>query len=120
MTIEHLSKADFVSRIHDVDTNPKGWEAKHELPVIVDFYATWCPPCKALAPLLEQLAEEYQGKIQIYKVDIDQEEELTALYNVRTVPTLLFAKPTSDKPTLMLGVMGISELKGQIEKLLLS
>lgn len=119
MAIQHLSKQDFIDQIHNVDSNPLVWQAKHQLPVMVDFYATWCPPCKALAPLLDQLAEEYKGQIEIYKVDIDQEEELTALYNIRTVPTLLFAHPQDNKPTLMLGVMGIAELKEQIEKLLL-
>lgn len=119
MEIKHITKAEFVSLLHDVDLNPAGWNGKHTLPVIVDFYGTWCPPCKALAPLLDQLAEEYRGKITIYKVDIDQEEELTALYNIRTVPTLLFAKPTDAKPTLMLGVMGIAELRQKVEDLLL-
>ena len=120
MALQHLTKSEFVSKIHDVDANPKGWDGKHSLPVIVDFYATWCPPCKALSPLLEQLAEELAGKIEIYKVDVDQEEELTALYNVRTVPTLLFAKPDREKPTLMLGVMGIEELREKIQSLLLN
>lgn len=119
MAIQHLTKQEFVERFHDVDTNPTGWDGKHALPVIIDFYATWCPPCKALAPLLEELAEEYAGKIEIYKIDVDQEEELTALYNVRTVPTLLFARPSDEKPNLMLGVMGISELKEKVETLLL-
>lgn len=120
MTIKHLTKLDFVNLLHDVDTDPQGWAAKHTTPVIVDFYATWCPPCKALAPLLEQVAEEYAGKLTIYKIDVDQEEELTALYNVRTVPTLLFAKPTDTKPTTMLGVMGLAELKEKIETLLMN
>lgn len=120
MAIAHLSKAEFIQLVHDVDTDPKGWQARHKLPIIIDFYATWCPPCKALAPLLEELAEEYEGQLHIYKVDVDQEEELTALYNVRTVPTLLFARPTDTQPTLMLGVMGIAELREKIEALLLT
>ncbi|MDY5858450.1 MAG: thioredoxin domain-containing protein [Porphyromonas sp.] len=119
MSIAHLTKAEFSAQIHDVDLNPTGWEAKHELPVLIDFYATWCPPCKALAPLLEELQTELAGKIQIYKIDVDAEEELTALYNIRTVPTLLFAHPSDDKPTLMLGVMGKGELMEQVNKLLL-
>lgn len=119
MAISHLTKQEFVERLHDVDLAPTEWQAKHSLPVIVDFYATWCPPCKALAPLLEEVQEEYAGKIEIYKVDVDQEEELTALYNVRTVPTLLFAHPSDAKPTTMLGVMGIAELREHIEQLLM-
>lgn len=119
MAIQHLSKAEFVERVHDVDLLPEGWQAKHRLPILIDFYATWCPPCKALAPLLEELATELEGQIEIYKVDVDQEEELTALYNIRTVPTLLFAHPVDAKPTLMLGVMGIAELREKIDSLLL-
>lgn len=119
MDIKHLSKAEFVSLIHDVDTNPTGWTALHARPVLIDFYATWCGPCKALAPLLDEVAKEYDGKIDIYKIDVDQEPELTALYNIRTVPTLLFAKPDSTKPQLMLGVMGKGELKEKIESILL-
>lgn len=119
MAVNHISKAEFVQLLHDVDTNPAGWQAKHSLPVLIDFYATWCGPCQALAPLLEEVAQEYEGRIQIYKVDVDQEPELTSLYNIRTVPTLLFAQPNSDKPKLMLGVMGKAELKEKIETLLL-
>ncbi|KGN69984.1 co-chaperone YbbN [Porphyromonas sp. COT-239 OH1446] len=119
MKVTLISKADFVSLLHDVDTDPEGWAARHSLPIIVDFYAEWCGPCKALAPHLDALAEEYDGRIEIYKVDIDQDEELTALYNIRTVPTLLFARPSDTKPRTMLGVMGRAELREKIEQLLL-
>lgn len=118
MAIEHLTKAEFITRLHDVDTDPTGWQGRHALPVIVDFYGTWCQPCQALAPLLEQLALEYEGRIDIYKVDVDAEPELTALYNVRMVPTLLVARPTDSRPTTMLGVMGLAELRQQAEQLL--
>lgn len=118
MNVEIISKAQFVELLHDVDTDPKGWQARHTTPVIVDFFATWCPPCKALSPILDELAAEYADRLRIYKIDIDQDEELTALYNIRTVPTLLFAKPTDTTPTLMLGVMGKAELKSKIESLL--
>lgn len=119
MSVKQISKADFINLLHDVDSDSKGWIAKHQKPIIVDFYATWCPPCKALAPILEDLASEYADRIEIYKIDVDDDQELTAQYNVRTVPTLLFAKPTDSKPTLMLGVMGMEELRDKIETLLL-
>ncbi len=119
MSIRHLSKAEFIRELHDVDTDPMGWKARHNKPVIVDFYGTWCQPCQALAPLLDELAEEYAGRIEIFKVDVDQEEELTALYNVRMVPTLLVVRPSDTKATTMLGVMGIAELREMIDKRLL-
>lgn len=62
-------------------------------PAIVDFYATWCGPCRTLAPILEELSEEYAGEVDIYKVDIDREQELAAAFGVRSVPTLLFTPP---------------------------
>lgn len=120
MSVKQITKAEFVSLLHDVDANEKGWTAKHQKPIIVDFYATWCGPCKALAPILEDLATQYADRIDVYKVDVDNDEDLTAQYNIRTVPTLLFAKPTDSKPTLMLGVMGQEELREKIETLLLS
>lgn len=119
MSVTIISKKEFIEKLSDVDTNPTGWDGKHKRPVLVDFFATWCGPCKALSPILQEVSEEYQGKIDIYKVDVDEDQELTALFNVRTVPTLLFAKPTDSKPTLMLGVMGKAELKSHIESLLL-
>lgn len=118
MSVEIISKAQFIELLHDVDADPKGWQAKHQTPIIVDFFATWCGPCKALSPILDELSSEYGDKLRIYKVDVDNDMELTTLYNVRTVPTLLFAKPTDTKPTLMLGVMGKGELQSKIEELL--
>lgn len=118
MNVEIISKSQFVELIHDVDTDPKGWQGKHATPIIVDFFGTWCPPCKALSPILDELASEYGNRLRIYKVDIDQDPELTALYNIRTVPTLLFAKSTDTAPTLMLGVMSKAELQAKIEELL--
>ncbi len=119
MELKHLSKAEFVALLHDVDTNPSGWEARHQRPVLVDFYGTWCQPCQALAPLLEAVADKYADQIDVYKVDVDQEPELTALYHVRMVPTLLFARPSDTKPTTMLGVMGQAELEQRVQELLL-
>lgn len=120
MEIKHISKREFVQLLHDVDANPTGWQAKHQRPILIDFYGTWCQPCQALAPILAEVAEQYATEIDVYKVDVDQEPELTALYNIRMVPTLLFARSSDSKPTIMLGVMGRAELEDKVKSLLLS
>lgn len=100
----HLTKADFLRKVADYEKNPSEWKYLGSRPAIIDFYATWCGPCKALAPLLEELSEEYAGKIDIYKVDIDKERELAAAFGVRSVPTLLFV-PMDDKPQMATGAL---------------
>lgn len=119
MEIKHISKSEFVQLLHDVDMDPTGWQAKHTRPILIDFYGTWCQPCQALAPILAEVAEQYREDIDVYKVDVDLEPELTELYNIRMVPTLLFARPSDSKPTTMLGVMGKAELEDKVKTLLL-
>lgn len=62
------------------------------LPLVIDFSATWCGPCKKIAPLIEELAAEYDGKVNIYKCDVDDNDTLTSKYGIRNVPTVLFIK----------------------------
>lgn len=87
--IEHLTKELFDKKIENFSNNPD-WKFKGENPIILDFYAPWCGPCKAIAPILEDLAKEYGDKIEIYKVDIDNEIELPNMFSIRGVPTLAF------------------------------
>ena len=86
---EHLTKESFDQKVVNFSNSPE-WKFEGEIPVIIDFYATWCAPCKIIAPILEQLQEEYGDKIQIYKVDTDQEMELPMMFNIRGVPTIAF------------------------------
>ena len=86
--------------------------------LVVDFYATWCGPCKAMAPHLERIAEEYDGKIDVYKVDVDQEPELSAVFNIRSVPTLLFI-PMNDTPQIAPGALSYGQLKEVVDTHLL-
>lgn len=89
-----------------------------DLPVLIDFSATWCGPCQNLAPILDELAEEYSGEIVIYKVDVDQEPDLSELFEVTSLPTLLFI-PMDDEPTTIEGAPTKSKLKKAIEDRLL-
>ena len=88
------------------------------MPVLVDFYADWCRPCRMLSPILNDLANEYTGKVDFYKVNVDKERNLATAFNIRSIPTLLFI-PMSGKPTLMQGASPKEELKKIIDELLL-
>jgi len=85
----HLTAQEFKDRIFDYE-NEEQWKYKGNLPAIVDFYAEWCGPCKAIAPVLEELSIEYSDKLIIYKIDTDEELELSSLFGIQSIPTLLF------------------------------
>ena len=118
MKVVHLTKTEFLNKVYNFEKNPDVWKFEGNKPAIVDFFATWCGPCKALSPIMEELAEEYNGKVDIYKIDVDQEEELAAAFGVRSIPTLLFI-PLKGKPVITQGAMPKAELKDMIEKNLL-
>ena len=118
MEIVHLTKAEFLKKVYNYEANPNDWKYEGDKPAIVDFYATWCGPCKALAPVLEELAKEYAGKVYIYKIDVDKEEELAGAFGIRSIPTLLWI-PQSGKPTVTQGALPKPELKKMIDDTLL-
>lgn len=117
MGITHLTHSEFLKKVYDYESNPNEWKFNGDKPAIVDFYATWCGPCKALGPILEDLAKEYEGKVDFYKVDIDQERELTAAFGIRSVPTLLII-PASGDPSMSAGLPSKAALKAAIEQML--
>jgi thioredoxin domain-containing protein len=119
MKIIDLTKDSFVEKVADYQSYPDSWNFKGNKPCLVDFHAPWCVYCKALSPILDQLAKEYEGKLDIYKVDVDQEPELESAFKIRTIPNLLLC-PLNGKPTMKLGTMNKSQLKELIETSLLS
>jgi len=98
----YLTKTEFIKRVIDYEKNKTEWVYKGDKPAIIDFYADWCAPCKKVAPVLEELASEYAGKIYIYKINIDKEPELAGLFGVKNIPTFLII-PMKGKPQLSSG-----------------
>lgn len=101
--IEFLTKETFKEKVFDYETD-KEWQFKGSLPCIIDFYADWCGPCKMVAPVLEELAKEYEGKINIYKIDTESEQELAAVFGIRSIPSLLFC-PLNEQPQMAQGAL---------------
>jgi len=81
----HLTKADFLAKVANYETNPTEWKYLGDKPCIIDFYASWCGPCKTIAPILEDLAKEYDGQIYIYKINTEEEQELAAAFGIRSI-----------------------------------
>ncbi len=118
MKTRNLTRQEFINEVANYETNSKEWKFLGQRPALIDFYASWCGPCKMLAPILDELTEEYAGKVDIYKVNVDEEEELSALFGIRSVPSLLFI-PMEGKPQLAQGAMAKSVLKSAIQHVLL-
>ena len=115
--MEHLTKQVFLEKVFNFEKN-KEWKFEGELPCIIDFYADWCQPCKMVAPVLEELAEEYKGKINIYKVDTEAEQELAAAFGIRSIPSILFC-PKDEQPQMAQGALPKDTFKQVIDDVLL-
>lgn len=118
MEVTALTKTEFLKQVYDFEANPEAWKFEGDKPCLVDFYATWCGPCKMLAPILEEVAREYAGKIHIYKIDVDKESDLAGEFGIRSVPTLLLC-PVGEEPKVLQGAMPKSQLKQVIDEVLL-
>jgi thioredoxin 1 len=101
--MEFLTKKTFKEKIFDYEKN-KEWKYNGVKPCIIDFYADWCGPCKMVAPILEELSKEYDGKIDIFKIDTDKEQELAGLFGIRSIPSILFI-PVDGQPQMSTGAM---------------
>ncbi len=116
--VTHLTKAEFLAKVMNYEKNPQEWIYLGDKPCLIDFYASWCGPCKRLAPILGELAQEYAGEIYIYKIDTEKERELAAVFGVRSIPTLLFC-PMGENPQIAQGALPKEQLKEAIDKVLL-
>jgi len=101
--IEHLTKETFKEKVFNYEAN-KEWKFEGTLPCLIDFYADWCGPCRSVAPTLEELATEYNGKLEIYKVDTEEERELASVFNIQSIPSLLFV-PINEMPQMAMGAI---------------
>ena len=114
----HMNKDMFIDRVMDYESNKEDWIYKGDKPAIIDFYADWCKPCKMIAPIMEELAEEYKGKIYIYKVDTQVERELASVFGIRSIPAVLFI-PMEGRPQMSTGALPKESFKGAIDDFLL-
>ncbi len=114
---EHLTKETFLEKVFDYEKNQE-WKYNGDIPAVIDFWAPWCGPCKMVGPILEELSEEYKGKINVYKVNTDEEQELGAVFGIRSIPSLLFI-PVVGQPKMAVGALPKESLKQAIEKELL-
>lgn len=114
MTTIKLTTEEFKQRVFDYTTE-ENWNYKGTLPAIIDFYADWCGPCKMVAPVLEELAKEYEGKLIIYKVDTELEQELAAVFDIRSIPTFLFI-PVEGQPMIQPGAFPKNVFKKVIDE----
>jgi len=101
--IEHLTKETFLSKVFNYEKN-KEWKFEGDKPCLIDFYADWCGPCKMVAPVLEGLAKDFDGKMNIYKVNTEEEQELAGVFGIRSIPSFLFI-PMNDQPQMAMGAL---------------
>lgn len=115
--VHSLTASDFRKKIMDYESHPEEWVFAGSHPAVIDFYTTWCGPCKMMAPVVESLAQKYAGKVDFYKVDIDQESELAAVFGIRSIPTFLFI-PMKGNPTMQMGAMQKEDFEEIIGKMM--
>ena len=115
--VQPIDYNGFLNKVWDFEKNPKEFVYKGKLPAIIDFYADWCGPCRMTAPVLEKLAKEYDGKLLVYKINVDNERDLASVFQVRSIPALLFI-PTEGQPMMQVGAMNEAQFKDIIGKYL--
>lgn len=114
--IEHLTLETFKQKVFNFEKNTE-WKFEGDKPAIIDFYADWCGPCKMVAPILEELSVEYNGKLNIYKIDTESEQELASVFGIRSIPSLLFI-PKDAQPQMAQGALPKDSFKKAFKEVL--
>ena len=116
MMIEYLNAETFKTKVFNYEAN-KEWKFEGDKPCLIDFYADWCGPCKMVAPVLEELSKEYDGKLDIYKIDTEDQRELSAMFGIQSIPSLLFV-PKEGQPQMAMGALPKESFKKAIKDIL--
>lgn len=114
---EHLTKQLFLEKVFNYEKSQE-WKYEGETPAVIDFWAPWCGPCRMVGPIIDELSTEYDGKVKFYKVNTDEEQELGAVFGIRSIPSLLFI-PKEGQPKMAVGALPKESLKEAINKELL-
>lgn len=114
--VEFLNQETFKEKVFNFEEN-KDWKFEGEKPCMIDFYADWCQPCKMVAPILEELQEEYEGKINIYKIDTEDQKQLAGMFGIQSIPSLLFV-PVEGQPQMAVGALPKETFKQAIKDVL--
>jgi len=115
---EHLTKEQFLSKVFNYEKN-KEWKFEGELPAVIDFWAPWCGPCRMVGPVIDELSKEYAGKVNFYKVNTEEEQELAGAFGIRSIPSLLFV-PKTGQPKMAVGALPKEAMKQAVEEELLA
>ncbi len=110
---ENLTKKDFLEKVFNYEVH-QDWKYEGTEPAIIDFWASWCGPCKMVAPILEEISEEYSGKVKVYKVNTEEEQELAGSFGIKSIPSLLFV-PMDGKPQMAAGALPKDGFKKAIQ-----
>ena len=116
--VKQLTYKEFLKKVWNMENNPNTFIYKGKLPAVIDFYADWCGPCRRVAPIMEKLAEEYDGKLLVYKVNVDQEKDLAAAFQVKSIPMVLFI-PLEGQPMTQVGALPEEGYRKVIEEQLI-
>ncbi len=116
--IKHLTYNEFLHKVWNFENNPTTFIYKGKVPAVIDFYADWCGPCRRVAPIMEKLAEEYEGRLVVYKINVDQEKELATAFQAKSIPMVLFI-PLEGQPMKQVGAMPEESYRKIVEEHLL-